>query len=35
VHAQRAALLVVSNRLNHGAEDVWIDVLPLQLAGLQ
>ena len=33
VHAERAALFVVRHRLDHRAEDVGVDLLPVQLAG--
>jgi hypothetical protein len=35
VHAQRAALLVVGHRLDHAAEDVGVDLLPVQRADVQ
>jgi hypothetical protein len=35
VHAQRAALFVVGHRLDHAAEDVGVDLLPVQLPGVE
>ncbi len=32
MHAQLAALAVVSDSLDHRSEDVWVDLLPVELA---
>src|ERR1041384_442284 len=30
MHAQRSPFFIISHGLNHAAEDIWIDVLPIQ-----
>ena len=35
VHTQRATLLIIGNCLDHRAEDVWIDLCPIERANVQ
>jgi hypothetical protein len=34
MHAQRAALIIVGHGLDHAAENVGVDLLPVQIADL-
>ncbi|MNU04953.1 hypothetical protein D3C72_2495870 [compost metagenome] len=35
MHTQRAALFIIGDGLDHAAEDIWVDLFPVQVAGVQ